>query len=289
MKQNKSNKGLTGDASFKIIERYIIIISFALSLIYPTIALFHYITDKPTYSFALNNPVGWSKNDDIFAIYNYGEKDIANANIFIRSYMVLSGNSNSNHIYDYLSRDSKKIPLEALDMSFQLTGRSKGKIGHITMNSDTNPFANYYEYNSVEFGPNLSIDISNRISDKKIQYLKKNNYSKYDKMNLVIFTIIDNNKGEEMDSLNRNSYLKNIEIYATDYASDYATGETKTVQIDTKTYYSSVINNDLYGVYYTNKDFIDFWNDKNIMKKYYTQFMDELINNSLPSDKKYNY
>ena len=139
------------DVSFKGIERIILILTFIVTLLTQIlIPAYNYFTNKPKYSFVLNNPVGWSKNDDIFSIYNYSDADMKNTTVYIRSYMVLSGDSNWDRFDDYLSSDSKYIPMEGLDMRFQLTGKSRGKIGNITMDKESNPFSNYFVNNNYD-------------------------------------------------------------------------------------------------------------------------------------------
>lgn len=272
---------LIDDVSFKFFERVLLLITSVITilttLIIPT---YKYFTDKPKYSFVLNNPVGWSKNDDIFSIYNYSDADMKNTTVYIRSYMVLSGDSNWDRFDDYLSSDSKYIPMEGLDMRFQLTGKSRGKIGNITMDKESDPFSNYFVNNNyAEFGPNLGTDIISRIHDKNLSDYAKDYNTAFDKMNIVIFTIFD----ENTNSFNRD-YNK-IQVYAT----DYSVGKSGTKLVDSKKYFDKYDNSEDYAVYYNKDTYDKFWNDKDITITYYNQFIDEIINDSLPYNKKYNY
>lgn len=272
--------------SFTAIERIVLIATFVVTIITTVIIpIYKYFTGRPKYSFVLNNPVGWSKNDDIFSIYNYSDVDMKDTTVYIRSYMILSSNSHSDYFDDYMSEESKSLPMEGLDMKFQLTGRSKGKIGHIIMNKENNPFANYFANNDAEFGPNLYYDISNKLDEKSLRKDVDELNITYDKINIVIFTIFDGNTSTISKDLNK------IKVYATDYSSDYATGESRTKLVDTNKYYKIFDNRYSYdyGKYYTREDYDKFWNDKDIIKTYYDKFIDEIINESLPDNKKYNY
>ena len=160
----------------KFYKQSTVIVPIIVSLLTTAIVPFYqYVTRRPSYSFVLNNPVGWTKDDDIFSIYNYGSDDMKDTTVY--------------------------IPMEGLDMRFQLTGKSKGKIGHIKFNTDQNPFSNYFSNNHVEFGPNLNIDISNRINENNLQINTNDIDSGYDKMNLVIFTIFINNTSKTQNNL----------------------------------------------------------------------------------------
>ena len=269
------------DVSFKRIERIILILTFIVTLVTNIlIPAYNYFTNKPEYSFVLNNPVGWSKNDDIFSIYNYSDTDMKDTTVYIRSYMVLSGDSNWDRFDDYLFSDSKYIPMEGLDMRFQLTGKSRGKIGNITMDKESNPLSNYFVNNNyAEFGPNLGTDIISRIHDKNLSDYAKDYNTVFDKMNIVIFTIFD----ENTNSFNRN-YNK-IQVYAT----DYSVGKSGTKLVDSKKYFDKYDNSEDYAVYYNKDTYDKFWNDKDITITYYNKFIDEIINDSLPDNKKYNY
>lgn len=267
------------DVSFTVIERIILIMTFIVTITTTVlIPIYRYFTDRPKYSFILNNPVGWSKNDDIFSIYNYSDTDMKDTTVYIRSFMVLSSDSHSDHFDDYLSSDSKSIPMEGLDMRFQLTGKSKGKIGNITMEKDNNPFSNYFVNNYyAEFGPNLASDIIFRIHEKNLGDYVDDYDSGFDKMNIVIFTIFD----ENTNSFDRDN--NKIKVYATDYGS----GKSRTKLVDTDTYFEKYDNSELYAQYYTRDDYDKFWNDKDITTTYYYKFIDEIINESLPYDKRY--
>lgn len=283
MKKNKKNRKINNKLvkgiQFTVIERWILIGSFFITLITSIIIpLYTQITAVPKYSFTLNNPVGWTKNDDVFSIYNYSDTDMENIHVKIRSYMILSASSHDDYFNDYMSHESKAIPMEAFDMKFQMTGKAKGKIGHVRMNTENNPFSNYYKYNNVEFGPDLADTVSWKITEKDLYSKVKDVNTSYDKMNFVVFSIFTNNEG-------------NIEVYATDYSSNYATGESKTKRVNTEAYFEkfdNIFSYD-YGTYYTKEDFENFWNDKDIIETYYYKFIDEIINDSLSINDRYDY
>lgn len=259
----------------KFYNQSTVIVPIIVSLLTTAIVPFYqYVTRKPSYSFVLNNPVGWTKDDDIFSIYNYGSDDMKDTTVYIRSYMILSSNSHSDYFDDYISTHSLSIPMEGLDMRFQLTGKSKGKIGHINFNTDKNPFSNYFSNNNVEFGPNLNIDISNRINENNLQINTNDIDSGYDKMNLVIFTIFINNTSKTQNN------LSNIQVYATDYSSDYDTGKSRTKLIPTNIYFEQFEDKYEYDYakYYNREDYDRFWNDKDIINTYYSKFIDQIIN-----------
>ena len=271
----------TNDTNFRKIDKLIVFITFIISMVTGVaIPLYKNFSDKPEYSFVLNNPVGWSKNDDIFSVYNYSNIDLKDTTVYIRSFMILSSGSNGDNFNAYMSSDSKFIPMEGLDMRFQLTGKSKGMIGHITMDKEYNPFSNYF-VNSFddEFGPNLQNDISWKISEKHLENDIKDFDAPYDKMNIVIFTIFDKN----IDSYNID--YKKIQVYAT----DYRIGESRTKLVNTNEYFEKFNNSQFYANYYTRKSYDEFWNDQDITSTYYNKFIDEIIYDSLPSDKQKDY
>jgi len=224
----------------KFYKQSTVIVPIIVSLLTTAIVPFYqYVTRRPSYSFVLNNPVGWTKDDDIFSIYNYGSDDMKDTTVYIRSYMILSSNSHSDYFDDYISTHSLSIPMEGLDMRFQLTGKSKGKIGQNNLQINTN-------------------DID----------------SGYDKMNLVIFTIFINNTSKTQNN------LSNIQVYATDYSSDYNTGKSRTKLIPTNIYFKQFEDKYEYDYakYYNREDYDRFWNDKDIINTYYSKFIDQIIN-----------
>ena len=110
-----------------------------------------------------------------------------------------------------------------------------------------------------------------------------NNFSvPYDKMNIVIFTIFDSNENSFDSDLNK------IKVYATDYATDYGTGESRTKLVDTKTYFARFeykYSYD-YGKYYRKENYDSFWNDNDLTQTIYNKFIDEIITESLPYEKR---
>jgi hypothetical protein len=278
-KTNKYNKRV----NYTFIERCMGIATFVITLFSAAIIpIYNYNFKQPEYYFVLNNPVGWTKGDDIFSVYNYSDTDIKNTIVYIRAYMILSSNTHENIFDDYLSENSKSIPLEGLDMRFQLTGQSKDKIGHIVMDKENNPFSNYFANNHVEFGPNLDIDISSKLSEKGMRIYMNNISVSYDKMNIVIFTIFDSNESSFDKDLNK------IKVYATDYATDYGTGESRTKLVDTKTYFERFEDRYSYdyGKYYRKENYDSFWNDNDLTQTIYNKFIDEIIIESLPYEKR---
>ena len=118
-----------------------------------------------------------------------------------------------------------------------------------------------------------------RIHDKNLSDYAKDYNTAFDKMNIVIFTIFD----ENTNSFNRD-YNK-IQVYAT----DYSVGKSGTKLVDSKKYFDKYDNSEDYAVYYNKDNYDKFWNDKDITITYYYKFIDEIINDSLPYNKKYSY
>ena len=93
-------------------------------------------------------------------------------------------------------------------------------------------------------------------------------------MNLVIFTIFINNTSKTQNN------LSNIQVYATDYSSDYNTGKSRTKLIPTNIYFKQFEDKYEYDYakYYNREDYDRFWNDKDIINTYYSKFIDQIIN-----------
>ena len=92
-KKNKYNKRV----NYTFFERCMGIATFLITLFsVAVIPIYHYYSKQPEYYFVLNNPVGWTKGDDIFSVYNYSDADIKNTIVYIRAYMILSSNTHEN-------------------------------------------------------------------------------------------------------------------------------------------------------------------------------------------------